>query len=378
MKVGLDITSLIYQRGVSRYTANLIRALDQYTDLKLRLFGYTFRRHRFLKKQIQANLVNPDQHQIKIQYCPPKLQSLLWKFGLNKISNQFDDLDLIHSWDWIQPPDRNLPIVSTIHDLAILKYSQAAHPRVVAAHKRSWQVLKKRQADIITVSRATRKDVVNLLQYPNWRVHVVHEALPQEIRDVSQNLTETKYELIKHQLDLDRPYLFFVGTREPRKNLKKLIKAWKPLADDYQLIIAGAKGWDATTRGIFQHPNLRFLGRVNDEQLNVLYAEAQVFCYPSLYEGFGLPILEAFYHGTPVVTSNLSAMVEVAGNAAELVNPESADSIRQGIENILNEEEEAERKRLQRMIIRLQMFSWEQVAKQTVEVYQKALKHFHQ
>ncbi|MEA2056637.1 MAG: glycosyltransferase family 1 protein [Patescibacteria group bacterium] len=375
MNVGIDITSLIYQRGVSRYTANLIRALDRYTNVNLRLFGYSLRKNSFLKEKTEECLIDPDIHQIKIQACPPKMQSVVWKLGLNKLSSHFDDLDLIHSWDWLQPPDKDIPLVSTIHDLAILRFDEVAHARVLTAHHKSWKILKKRQAEIIAVSRATRKDVIELLQYPQWKVHVVHSALPADVREISQEITENKAKNIKEKLRLDQPYLFFVGTQEPRKNLKKLIQAWQPLADQYQLIIAGDRGWDASEK-MFHHPNLRFLGRVSDEELNILYAEADVFCYPSLYEGFGLPILESFLHGTPVVTSNLSSMVEVAGNAAELVNPESVESIHQGISNVLNENADTQRKRLQRMIIRQQMFSWEQTALKTVEVYQQTIKHF--
>ena len=115
---------------------------------------------------------------------------------------------------------------------------------------------------------------------------------------------------------------------------------------------------------------------MSDQVLNVLYAEAEVFVYPSLDEGFGLPILEAFYHGTPTVTSNVSSLIEVAGNAAELINPEDVGDITRGIQSILNENPQEQQQRLQRMIIRTHMFSWHLVADQTMEVYKKAItKH---
>lgn len=383
LKPAIDITSLIYRRGVSRYTANLVRSLAVHTDTHLRLLGYSLRQHSFLQEKaktlIKAAPTNKQNyHQTKIQFWPPKIQTKLWHLGLNPISNIFPGINLIHSWDWIQPPDKNLPLVSTIHDLAILKYPETAHPRILKAHQRSWQVLKQRRAHIIAISQATKLDVIEHLEIPRWRVHVVPEALPQEIRQISQNMTENRHELIKYQLELTRPYLLFVGTQEPRKNLEKVIPAWLPLAQDYQLLIVGASGWDQISKHRPQHSNLRFLGRVSDQQLNVLYAEAEAFLYPSLYEGFGLPILEAFYHGTPVLTSDVSSMIEVAGNAAKLVDPESVDSIHQGLVELLQENELEQRKRLQRMIIRLQMFSWEKVAEQTVAVYQLAREQFEQ
>jgi len=370
MNVGLDITSLIYQRGVSRYTANLVRALDLYTRQNLFLYGSSLRKNFFLK-QAADELVGSNNDQTQIQYLPPSLQTIAWRVGLNPIKKIFPKLDVFHSWDWLQPPDKDLPLVSTIHDLAILKYPETAHPKIVKAHHRSWKILKERKAHIIAVSHATKKDVVKLLDFPSWRIHVIPEALPTEINDVTKLLTEGESDRIKNQLQLSRPYILFVGTREPRKNLKRLIKAWQPLAKDIDLVIAGDEGWDKTSN--FKHQHLRFLGRVSEKELNVLYAEAEMFVYPSLYEGFGLPILEAFYHGTPVITSDLSAMIEVAGNAAELVDPLSIKKIRQAIEKISHETKDKQRQRLQRMIIRLQMFSWEKVAKQTVSVYQQAI-----
>lgn len=373
MNIGLDITSLMYQRGVSRYTRNLVQALSSYSKCKLHLFGYSFSQHSLLK-QLAAELISQQthRHQAKIQRVPPKLQRVLWQFGMNQVSSAFPNLDVFHSWDWLQPPDKNTPLVSTIHDLAILRYPETAHPQVLKAHRRSWQILKDRQAHVIAVSHATKRDVVELLEFPNWRVHVVPEALPVELEQIDRRMSEEEYDQIRLGLKLDRPYVLFVGVREPRKNLDRLIQAWQPLAKNLNLLVVGEKGWDQSAHK--KMPHLRFLGRVSDQELSVLYSEAEIFAYPSLYEGFGLPILEAFQHGTPVITSDLSAMIEVAGNAAELVNPESVEEIRQAIVKIMNEDANEQQKRLQRMIIRKQMFNWQKVAQQTIAVYQQAHK----
>jgi glycosyltransferase involved in cell wall biosynthesis len=374
IKVGIDISSLIYGRGVSRYTANLVRALLDYTAVDLVLYGSSFRQNSRLKKLADSvKTANPTIPTI-IQSYPPKMLALLWRLGRNSIRSNIAKIDVFHSWDWLQPPDKNLPLVSTIHDLAILKYPETAHPEVVRKHRRAWQVLKDRQAHIIAVSQATKQDIVKLLDIPASRVHVVYEALPLETIQAAELLTDHYYQQIKDRLRLDKPYIFFVGTREPRKNLDRLIKAWQPLADKYDLIIAGAAGWDQTDQkpSASTKPQPRFLGRVPDRDLVVLYGEAELFAYPSLYEGFGLPILEAFYHGTPVITSDTSSMPEVAGNAAELVDPESIKSIRQGMEKVLKENKTAQKQRLQKMILRLQLFDWRRVAEQTLAVYQKA------
>lgn len=371
MNIGIDISSLIYDRGVSRYTANLVRALSLHQDLTLSLYGASLRQEDKLKKKVKDITKSAEAKvKVKIQKLPPSLLTRFWDFGFNPIGNIFPKIDLFHSWDWIQPPDKNLPLVSTIHDLAILKFPETAHPKIVKRHQKSWKILKEREAHIIAVSNTTKKDIVELLDIPANRITVIHEALPAETTQTADNLSEENYEKIKSGLNIEKPYLLFVGTREPRKNLNRLIKAWEPLAKDYDLIIAGEEGWDESEQ-TYDKEQPRFLGKVSDEELVVLYSETACFVYPSLYEGFGLPILEAFSFGAPVVTSDISSMPEVAGNAAQLVNPHSIEDIRDGIKLILDESKEQQQQRLKKMIIRLQLFSWERVARETKAVYER-------
>lgn len=384
MNVGIDITSIIYDRGVSRYTSNLVQSLVERRDVNLSLFGSSLRQKTELEKfvaeiQQELKLNRQAKCQVSIQSYPPTLQNFLWnRLHTNSMRKILPGIEVFHSWDWLQPPDRSLPLVSTIHDLAILRFPETAHPKILQMHQQSWKILKERKAQIIAVSHATKKDIVELLEYPASLVHVVHEALPRETSMISKSLDEESYEQLKQKLNLNAPYILFVGTREPRKNLLRLIDAWLPLAADLELIVVGEEGWDGSGSqkiGADQQAKLRFLGKVSNQELAVLYGEAQALVFPSLYEGFGLPILEAFYHGTPVVTSDASSMAEVAGNAAVLVDPFTVESIREGIVKILNEDLEEQQKRLQRMIIRLHLFDWQRVAEQTVEVYRQAIDY---
>jgi len=377
MNIGIDITPAIYHRGVSRYTLNLAKYLNKEQNVSLSLFGSSLRQANYLKKTANNILGNSKFSETKILPFPQKILEKMWRLGLNPVSNHLKNLDVFHSWDWLQPPDKNIPIVSTIHDLAILKFPKTAHPTILKSHKKSWEKLKNNKSHLISISRATKNDIIEFLGYPSYMVHVVHEALPEEFKEVSDKITEEIASNIKNRLKLNRPYIFFVGTREPRKNLLKLIEAWQPLAKEFELIIAGSEGWDQIEEksGNFKNKP-RFLGRVTDQELSVLYSFASVFAYPSLYEGFGLPILESFYLGTPVLTSNNSGMMEVAGNAAELIDPNSVSDITKGLSKILNENKFEQQKRLQRMIIRQQMFDWTKVAKETINVYQKAIRDF--
>ena len=151
----------------------------------------------------------------------------------------------------------------------MVEYPETAHPKVLSAHQKSWQILRERQAEIIAVSQATKRDIIRLLDIPAYKIHVIPEALPREIRMVNELLSEEMAERIKQEFQLNRPYLLFVGTREPRKNLQRLIEAWQPLKQDLELIIVGEVGWDQTET--IQDPNLRFLGKVSDQKLVSLW-----------------------------------------------------------------------------------------------------------
>jgi glycosyltransferase involved in cell wall biosynthesis len=376
LNVGIDITATIYGRGVSRYTSNLVRGLLWNKDVRAVLYGSSLRqRSELIQIAEQLKKETNSKAETVIQSYPPSLYNFMWnKIGYPRIKSILPSIQVFHSWDWLQPPDRDLPLVSTIHDMALAKFPETAHPKIKHMHEQSWKILKERKAHIIAVSRATKNDIVQLLNIPEELVHVVHEALPLEVKYTAESLTEEMEAEVVARLHLDRPYILFVGTREPRKNLARLIEAWLPMQNDIDLVIAGEVGWDGSDKKYTNIPNLRFLGRVSDIDLSVLYTHTKVFAFPSLYEGFGLPILEAFYHGAPVVTSNTSSMPEVAGNAAELVDPLSVESIQAGLKKILNETESEQQTRMQRMIIRQHMFNWEKVTEETIAVYKKAIE----
>jgi len=232
---------------------------------------------------------------------------------------------------------------------------------LLRVHKSSWKLLRREAQAVIAVSEATKRDIIELLDFDPARVHVVLEALPKESK---VRVTPQQIAVQLATLGLERPYVLFVGTTEPRKNLRRLISAWEPMSKDVDLVIAGAPGWDSLP----QHRHLRVLGRVDAVQLASLYAGARSFVYPSLYEGFGLPILEAFYYGTPVVTSSISSLPEVAGDAAAYCDPLHVDSIRLAIESSLHHR----KKFIRAGNRRLEQFSWKKVARETVAVYESA------
>jgi glycosyltransferase involved in cell wall biosynthesis len=283
---------------------------------------------------------------------------------------------LLHSLDHVAPAWGPWRSVVTLHDLAFLVYPET-HTSASRAYYAATGESARRAERVIAVSQRTASDAVRLLGLDPARVRVVHEAAapvfeprrPEELRPVAE----------RFRLDLDRPYVLFVGTLEPRKNVPLLLEAFGRLRQDVdaQLLLVGARGW--LDEPIFQaHARsgvgdaARFLGTLGEGDLAVLYSHAGVFVLPSVYEGFGLPVLEAMACGAPVVCSNAGPLPEVAGDAAVLLPPEDATRWAGALEEVLTDRVRAATLR-QQGFARARQFSWASAAHATREVYREAL-----
>ncbi len=366
LNVTIDISPIVYRRGVSLYTTNLIEALLRQDSVNVSVFGSSLRQTPLLQKFVREH---SKLKRSKLLPFPPSIWPHLW-YTLHwpQIELMTTKTDVFHAWEELIPPTQKTPVVATIHDLAILKFPETAHPSTLAKHTAAWDQLKKTDSHVIAVSQATKKDVIELLHFKPEKVHLVYEALPQEHQ---QEVSSTDQQKILQNHGLPSSYILFVGALEPRKNISNLIKAWQPLQNDVGLVIAGAQQWGVELDQSVK--NLFFLGRVGNKTLTTLFQHASVFAYPSLYEGFGLPILEAFSYGVAVLTSNNSAMSEISGNAAVLIDPREVDSIHHGLVRLLNENSAQREYRRKAMKLQLQLFNWDTTAQKTVKVYQKAV-----
>jgi len=285
------------------------------------------------------------------------------------IENLIGPIDVFHSSDWTQPPTRAAK-VTTIHDFGFIKYPDVAHPKIAAVMRRRLDLVKKESDLIIAVSEATKKDIVDLLGISAKKIRVIHEAVPEEFKSAPRK----EVERIKKRYKIKGNYLLSVSTLEPRKNLKRIIEAFSQLStlnSQFNLVIVGKFGWGELPSSVIRHSSsIIFTGYVPNKELPALYSGASCFTYPSLYEGFGLPILEAFACQCPVVTSNISSMPEVAGQAAVLVDPLDVKDIARGIKEVL----ENRKKLIKAGSDRVKQFSWEKAAKETLKVYQEAAK----
>lgn len=356
MRIAIDVTASLYKgTGVATYYNNLIPELLRYEDgVSFVLFGYSLRR---LGELTLARKKFP---------FPPRLAELIWnKLHIFPVERLIGKCDVLHSWDYIQPPTQKAKIVTTIHDLTPLKFPEQQHPRTLTAYKQGLNWVKKEAAAVITDSYSTRQDIIELLQIPEEKIQVVYLAAPRdfhEFRSRHENTRDLSIDLVKRKYGIEGGYILSLGTQEPRKNLERSIRAHEALGTEMTLVIAGRYGWG---KKVEPAPGVKVLDFVPTSDIPALYAGASCFVYPSLYEGFGLPVLEAMAVGCPVVTSDRGSLSEVAGEAAIKVNPESVEAIAFGIRTALQRGAELREKGIEQA----QRFSWENTAAMTMGIY---------
>lgn len=280
--------------------------------------------------------------------------------------------------NYVLPPLCPCPGVATVHDLSYDLFPRDAPPRDRLVLGPLLPMSVRRAAAIIAVSESTRRDIVNRLGVRDDRITVIHEAAPPHMQPIADRRC---LERVRRDYGLVQPYVLAVGNLQPRKNFLRLIEAFAVLRRDgvaAQLVIAGQARWRhsalqqrVTEMGLAG--DVIFAGYVADADLPVLYSGAAAFAYPSLYEGFGLPVLEAMTCGAPVVTSNTSSLPEVAGDAALLVDPQSVRDIAAALRAILLDEGTASRLRA-RGAARAAKFSWQRAALETLNVYDRVLR----
>jgi glycosyltransferase involved in cell wall biosynthesis len=285
--------------------------------------------------------------------------------------------DLYHAPHYVLPAGVRCPSVVTIHDCIHLMFPQYLPNRVAYAYARAQMWTAARRSDcILTVSEASKRDILHLFNVAPEKIVVVYNAIDSHFAVTPSDEAVTR---VRERYQLDHRFVLYVGNIKPHKNLLRLIEAFDELRqgelEDLKLLIIGDEisKLPALRRAVHRHKlhkHVRFLGYLADDQLAILYRLASVFAFPSLYEGFGLPPLEAMASGTPVVTSNVSSLPEVVGDAAVLVNPYDVEAIVDGLRRVLTNPTLAAAMR-QKGIERAREFSWERSVAKTWGVYQQ-------
>jgi glycosyltransferase involved in cell wall biosynthesis len=367
--IALDARLVGYAAGIARYAvllADALRRLDgpeQYVFLRGRKArGLTLKGTNIATRTV----LTPPHNRLERLTLPVELLA------------RRPSPHLLHSLDHVAPAWGPWRSVVTLHDLAFLLYP-GTHTAASRAYYAAAGESVRHAERVIAVSQRTASDAVRLLGVDPARMRVVHEAAAPGFAPRPRARLATLAEQLGFDADPRRPYVLFVGTLEPRKNVPLLLDAFALLRRevDAQLLLVGPRGWlDEPIIAAHARSGVgeaaRFLGRLGEEDLALLYSHAGVFVLPSLYEGFGLPVLEAMACGAPVVCSNAGPLPEVAGDAAVLLKPEDPLAWAVALRDVLTSPRTADELR-RRGFNRTHEFDWEKTAMQTREVYREAL-----
>lgn len=334
--VGMDISQLAHRGGVATYTQNLTQHLSKIDDLEMIYF------YSSLRKSYDGSLKNVKKYRL-----PPTLFEMLfnrWRnIGIEKFIGR---VDIFHSSDWTQPKTKAKK-VTTYHDVVPLKYPAWSHPKIVAVHKRRLKLVEKEIDMVIAVSESTKKDLLEISKIPEDKITVIYEAPTADFKLQPRE----KIKEFKKKYNLPDKFVLAIGGVGERRNLHRIRQA----AKDYNLVIAG-----------------QTLPWLSVGELELLYNCAEVLLYCSLYEGFGLPILDAFSSGLPVITSNISSMPEVGGDAAVYVDPFKTEDIKEKLDMVVNDSKLRETM-IKSGFKQVAKFSWSKAAEQTAKVYQQLI-----
>ncbi len=361
--IAIEYTAALLQGGgIGRYTRELIKALAQQDrENPYRLF-VAGRRMETLPDPPAPNFT------WKVSPLSQEWLARLWHRARLPIPIErwTGPIVLLHATDFTLPPTRKgVRTLLTVHDLSFVLAPETATPRLRAYLNRAVPFSVARADHILADSEATRQDLMTLYHTPPEKISVLYSGVDACFRPVKD---EETLNAVRRRYGIgDAPYIFSVGTVQPRKNYARLAEAVSRLDfPELKIVIAGGKGWlddslYAQIEKLGLQKRVLFLGFVPDEDLPALYSGARAFAFPSLYEGFGLPPLEAMACGVPVVTSNTSSLPEVVADAALLVDPYSVDELTMALRRVL-EDDDLRSALIKRGLARTKRFTWERAA----------------
>ena len=376
--IGIDVTSALSQgAGIGRYTRELISSLVKY-DLASEYVLFSAKQSSWDRL---SSRIDPDAH-VQYKQAPIGERWLyrIWhRLRLPVPIQMFTgDIDLFYSPDFVLPPVRgDIPTILTVHDISFVHYPETFTPSLRNYLNKVVPRSIQNATHVLADSQATRDDLINLWQVNDEKITVIYPGVDPSFRPPSdkQQLANVRK---KYNLG-DEPYILSVSTIQPRKNYQMLIRAFKDVVDDFphRLVLAGGKGWlyeetlnEVEIQGLGDR--VQFLGFVEDEDLPALYSDATLFVFPSLYEGFGLPILEAMACGVPAIVSDASSLPEVAGEAALVISPKEQGIWTAAIRDLLGDPN-----RQSQMVaggfLRARQFGWKRSAEQLSAVLQRIL-----
>lgn len=368
LRIGIDFTSASRERaGIGRYARELIRALSRLDHINRYVL--------FVPRDAYPDLLRFDwSPNFTIRRAPltERYLAALWHRARVPLSIEvfLGAVDVFYSPDFLLPPTFAARKLVTVHDLSYVRVPECFPVPLLNYLNRAVPPSLVRADLILADAMSTQNDLVDVYRVPREKIRVLYSGVESRFcPDVSE---ESRARV--RALTRNRPYILSVGTLQPRKNYTRLIHAFSNLqSPSLQLVIAGGRGWlyeeiFETVSRLHLQDRVLFLDFVADEDLPALYAEALLFVYPSLYEGFGLPVAEAMACGTPVVCSNTSSLPEVAGDAALYFDPRNVDDIARTLHRALTDTALRDTLRA-RGLARVKQFTWDNAARALLEYW---------
>lgn len=371
MPIYVDVSAAVHDRaGLGRYAGSLARAL-----VEARPGAFAFFYNGQPPSHALHRLPQVPMRSVRVGYKPWRM-AVWWGQVLRIPFNRWvPGATLFHATEHLLMPLRDVPTVLTVHDLIFHLFPQYHKPLNYWYLRWTMPLYVQRADALIAVSEATRQDLIHLYGVSPAKVRVIYEAAAPHFRPAPPGDVAR----VRSRYGLPPRYLLTVGTLEPRKNLPRLFQALARLegAKRPPLVVAGAKGWlyEETFRTVERlglEGQVVFLGRVPEEDLPALYTAADLFILPSLYEGFGLPVLEAMACGVPVICSRAASLQEVAGDAARYVDPRDPEGIAHALQEVWEDADLRAALRAQGLA-RAASFSWRRAAEETLALYDALL-----
>jgi glycosyltransferase involved in cell wall biosynthesis len=353
MRIAVDVSPLSHRRsGVGTYLLGVLRGLIDNGAEVVAFSPVSIR----VKRQVEAALGDLDiERRLPVLPLAHRWRTAWSRAGWPPAERWLGDFDVLHFSDWMYPPQRGGVRATTIHDLVPLRFPEWTHGRTVRMHTAKYRHAAEHAQLLVCISDYTARDAQKLLGIEPKRTPVVRPAPADVFRSDGEHA------------DLGRPYLLTVATLEPRKNLETLLRAHELFGDDLALAVVGAQGWGL--QPLLDRPGVVRLGYVDDAELARLYRGAAVVAYPSRFEGFGIPIVEAMASGVPVVASSHPSLDEAAGNAALRADPDDPEAWAAAIED-------AQRRRAELVAkgtAHARTFSWRASGETLLNAYADAL-----
>jgi glycosyltransferase involved in cell wall biosynthesis len=368
----VDVSSAVHAKaGIGRYAGSLARALATESPGRLALFY-----NRVPGRELPAGLEHLPARSVRAGYKPWRMAVWLGHVLGMSFNRLIPGAELFHATEHLLPPLRGVPTVLTVHDMIFKRFPEH-QKRLNFWYLNMAMPLFCRKADaIITVSESSKRDIVADYEIDPAKITVVYEAAAPEFQPAGgEALAQARraYGLPEH-------FLIHVGTIEPRKNLDRLVDALERLRQGglvVPLVVVGAKGWlyegfFRKLEGMQVRSDIHFPGYVASRDLPALYTAATAAILPSVYEGFGLPVLEAMACGTPVISSEAASLPELGGEAAQYFDPYSVEAMAEAIRSVWTDQELQGVMR-EKGLERAATFSWSRAAKETVAVYEGVL-----